>query len=291
MRCTVCAGAFNGGNQPAAQNLASQAPGPDALGQNSGAPSQLSQMQQLQLLAAANANQGNLPDGSYSSGLQGLGGLDSSLWNYNLPHSGGLSGGFTNADTIQQQVGLLQQQADLERGRYNDLTANMQNLAAMDRANQLQGAAFGSSLGADGMGNVMPNLGDGLDALSLNNLSFGNQQALSNAALAARLGALQNGFAGNMGGYGGDLTAQSHGGLLNGLNPGLLQNNMNALPLQQQLQLRELQNLSNFGQSPQLQVNPTPIIHVYIFSRPSEYMHIAAPSSPQKCRREDSCPS
>lgn len=249
-------GAFNPPNQQATHNAASQPPGSESLGQNNGAAPQLTQMQQLQLLAAANANQGNMPDGNFSSGMQGLGGLDTSLWNYNLPNNGGLPGGMNSADMIQQQVNMLQQQAELERGRFDP---NMQNLSAMDRGfiNQLQGSAFGGGLAADGMGNGMPGLGDGLDALGLGNLCLGNQQALSNAALAARINALQNGYGGNLGSFaGGDYTGgQGQGGLLNGLNPGLLQNNMNGLPLQQQLQLRELQNLSQFGQTPQLQVS------------------------------------
>lgn len=247
-------GAFNTSNQQPTQNQASQAP--DTLGQTSGAPPQLSQMQQLQLLAAANANQAEIPGGSFSSGLHGLGGLDTSLWNCNLPNVGGLSGGFSNADMMQQQANILQQQADLRRSSF-DLTANMPNMSAMDRGlvSQLQDATFGSGLGGDGLGNVVGNLGNGLDALNLNNLSLGNQQALSNAALAARLNALQNGYGGSLGGFNGDLTGgQGQGDLLNGLNLGLLQNSMNTMPLQQQLQLRELQNVSAFGQTPQLQV-------------------------------------
>ena len=250
------AGAFNAPNQQPTQSIATQAPGPDSMGQTSGAPAQLSQMQQLQLLAAANANQADIPDGAFSSGLHGLGGLDAGFWNYNLPNSSGLSGGFSNADLMQKQAKLLQQQADLRRSGF-DLTANMPNLSGMDRGlvSQLQDAAFGSGLGGDGLTNVMGNLGDGLNGLNLSNLGLGNQQALSNAALAAQLNALQNGYGGNLGGFGGDLTGvQGQGGLLNGLNLGLLQNNLNTLPLQQQLQLRELQNLSAFGQTPQLQV-------------------------------------
>lgn len=250
-------GGLNASSQHSPHSSASQPAAPESTGQNSTAAPQLSQMQQLQLLAAANGNLGNLPDGSFSSGLQGLGGLETSLWNYDLPNSGGFSGGISNANMMQQQANLLQQQADLERGRY-DLTANMQNLAALDRSfvNQLQGSAFGSGLGTAGLGNAVPNLGDGLDGLNLGNLGLGNQQALNSVALAARLNMLQNGFGGNLGGFGGDLTGgQGSAGLLNGLNPALLQNNnMNNLPMQQQLQLRELQNLSNYGQTPQLQV-------------------------------------
>ncbi len=232
------------------------------MGQTSGAPAQLSQMQQLQLLAAANVNQAEIPDGAFSSGLHGLGGLDAGLWNYNLPNSSGLSGGFSNADMMQQQAKLLQQQAEFRRNNF-DLTANMPNLSAMDRGlvSQLQDAAFGGGLGGDGLGNVMGNLGDGLDGLSLSNLGLGNQQALNNAALAAQLNALQTGYGGNMGGFGGDMSGvQAQGGLLSGLNLGLLQNNLNTLPLQQQLQLRELQNLSAYGQTPQLQVACSPAL-------------------------------
>ena len=248
-------GGLDFSSQHSPHSSASQAPAPETIGQNSTAAPQLSQMQQLQLLAAANANLGNLPDGSFSSGLQGPGGLETSLWNCELPNSGGFSGGISNADMMQLQANLLQQHADLERGRF-DLTANLQNLAALGFVNQLQGSAFGGGLGTAGLGNDVPNLGDGLDGLNLGNLGLGNQQALNNAALAARLNMLQNGFGGNLSGFGGDLTGgQGPAGLLNGLNPALLQNNRNNLPLQQQLQLRELQNLSNYGQTPQLQVD------------------------------------
>ena len=250
------AGANNAPNHQQTQSIASQAPGPDSLGQSSGVTAQLRQMQQLQALAAANANHAEIPDGAFSSGLHGLGGLDAGLWNYNLSNGSSLSGGFSNADMLQQQVNLLQQQADLRRGGF-DLTASMSNLSTMDRGlvSQLQDAAYGGSLGGDGLGNVMGNLGDGLDNFSLSNLGLGNQQALGNAALAAQLSALQAGYGPNLGGFGGNLTGvQAQAGLLNGLNLGLLQNNLNTLPLQQQLQLRELQNLSAFGQNPQLQV-------------------------------------
>ena len=47
---------------------ATQAPGPDSLGQTSGALMQLSPKEQLELLAAANANQAEVPDWAFSSG-------------------------------------------------------------------------------------------------------------------------------------------------------------------------------------------------------------------------------
>ena len=56
-------------------STATQAQGSNSLGQTSGAPEQLSQMQQLQLLAAADANQADLPSGAFTSGHSGLSSL------------------------------------------------------------------------------------------------------------------------------------------------------------------------------------------------------------------------
>ena len=250
------AGANNGPKHQQTQSIASQALGPASLGQSSGITAQLRQEQQLQALAVANANHAERLDRAFSSGLHGLGGLNAGLWNYNLSNGSSLSGGFPNADVLQQQANLLQQEADLRRGGF-DLTANMSNLSTMDRGlvSQLQDAAYGGSLGADALGNVMDNLRDGLDNFGLSKLGLGNQQALSNAALAAQLSALQAGYGGNLSEFGLNLTGvQAQADLLNDLSLGLLQNNLNNLPLQQELQLRELQNLSAFGQNPQLQV-------------------------------------
>ena len=49
-------------------SIATQALGPDSLGQTIGAQRSPNQMQQLQLLAGANAHQAEMLDGAFSSG-------------------------------------------------------------------------------------------------------------------------------------------------------------------------------------------------------------------------------